>query len=142
MKLILFSLFLLIDKCYTQQSQTLLINYYNNTNCSNRTIRVDTYNDDIDCYEYDNYGQCCEGLLEKYEDKYDLKYQKIETCYKRGNTTSYLYDCKYKGKFSYNHRELKIFAIVIGSLVMATLMYSMIYYCYCEKKYRNYEVIN
>jgi hypothetical protein len=97
----------LINFCYANQ-QTLILSFYNNTNCANTYLKQDRFSDNC-MFDYDS---CCRNILNKEEIENN---QKINTCYLDNNTkTSYYYTCKYDN----NSAPISIWIVVLFITLM------------------------
>ena len=111
-------IFLGIVLCFVQKSNaksneilTFNVNYYKNENCLNASYKKDEFNSN--CYDFDNYDQCCSSVLIENE-KQDN--QIINKCYAL-NSTSYMYQCSIQDNGHYSNRILYIsIFIAIGAI--------------------------
>ena len=124
---------ILVDISESLPQQTLMIKYYNNTECSNITFKVDRYKEDCDL-SY-NYDECCNAILRIHELENG---QKVNICYSKNNT-SYLYDCV--NKENYQHSSNWNIILVILIFVMSFIIVSFIVYL-VNKRYNKKDRIN
>ena len=102
--------------------QVLIIDLYNDTNCS---VLLSNEKYDDSCNDYDD---CCKNLLKKYEMYPD---QDINVCYNKTNS-SYKYECLYKDK-NIGNSGLIIFCSLLGLgfIVLIVYIYDK---CYKNRK--------
>ena len=105
--------------------QVLIIDLYNDTNCSVLLSKIEK-SDDI-C---DDYDECCKNLLKKYEMYPD---QDINVCYNKTNS-SYKYECLYKDE-NLGNSGLIIFCSLFGLGFIVLILYI---YKYHKNRKMNY----
>ena len=112
--LLLLSIF--INNCnsipYPLNTQVLIMDLYNDTNCS---VLLSNEKYDDSCNDYD---ECCKKLLKKYEMYPD---QDINVCYNKTNS-SYKYECLYKDK-NIGNIGIIVFYSFFGLLVLLIILY-------------------
>ena len=91
--------------------QTLLIKYFNNTNCSNNYSHLKSYTDE--CSQGQNYISCCYDILKQHEIN---KKGEIGVCYLLNSYESYYYDCKNIEllPIDYDFWMIRIFYFLLG----------------------------
>ena len=115
--------------------QVLIINLYNDTNCS-VLLSNEKYEDFCD-----DYDACCKGLLNKYS---LYPNQDINVCYKKTNS-SYKYECLYKDK-NIGNIGVIVFYSFFGLLLLLIILYIYDKHYKCRKikynKIPNYGSVN
>lgn len=125
--------------------QTLMINYYNNTHCSNIVIHSDEYYFVGDCCDhYNSYEACCENILNNVELK---KNQNTDTCYNLSDTVSYMYKCTKSGSIKNecdNITKQALFDVIMISFIVMLISFS-VFVCYRQiliNRSKKYKVLN